>query len=229
MPDKWSDVLPYDPLPTLLDSGDPALVYFTRRDLLDWQAEPVETLWDLSDARELLERQQANGAWLYPGKSLDPRTGQNYDLLQTYRTLRWLVELYGFRREHPAIEKCAEYLFFCQTTDGDIRGILGNQFMPYYHGAILTPLVKAGYEDDPRLQKGLGWLLAMRQDDGGWIVPAQAMPAKQMTPRFWRGPALPPNRSLPFSHLATDMALRPFANHPGYIDRGRRCWQPPGC
>ena len=91
--------------------------------------------------------------------------------------------------------------------------------MPYYHGAILTLLIKAGYAEDERVHKGLDWLLAMRQEDGGWVVPAQTIPAKQKTAHFWRGPALLPDRKRPSSHLATDMALRPFAAHPAYRSR----------
>jgi hypothetical protein len=125
-----------------------------------------------------------------------------------------LVEMAGLQREHPALARAAEYIFSCQTGEGDIRGILGNQTMPYYHGAILTLLVKAGYTEDERVRKGLVWLLAMCQEDGGWVIPAQTIPAKQKTPGFWRGPALPLQRGLPSSHLATDMALRPFAAHP---------------
>ncbi|MGW8251358.1 MAG: prenyltransferase/squalene oxidase repeat-containing protein, partial [Anaerolineales bacterium] len=98
-------------------------------------------------------------------------------------------------------------------------GILGNQYMPYYHGAILELLVKAGYGDDTRLVRGLDWLLTVRQEDGGWVVPAQLVPAREKTSQLWLGPALPPDRSKPSSHLATGMTLRAFVAHPAY--RGR--------
>jgi hypothetical protein len=124
--------------------------------------------------------------------------------------------MYGVHRDHPTLRKAAAYLFSCQTPEGDIRGILGNQYMPYYHGAILELLIKAGYADDPRVGKGLAWLLAMRQDDGGWLVPAQTVPPKQKTGAFWLGDPLPPDRSKPHAHLATGMALRAFAAHPAY-------------
>lgn len=219
MTEPWLDLLPVDPLPALLGSGDIALEYFARRDLLDWQAGPVEQLWDLPEAQKLLKKQQPGGSWHYPGKGFEQGSSWNYDLLETFRILGRLVDIYGLQRGHPAMQKAAEYLFSLQTEEGDIRGILINQYMPYYHGAILTLLVRAGYADDPRLRKGLDWLLSMRQEDGGWIVPAQAVLAKQKTAQFWRGPALPPDRSRPSSHLATDMALRPFASHPGYCSR----------
>ena len=91
--------------------------------------------------------------------------------------------------------------------------------MPYYHGAILELLIKAGYADDPRTEKGLQWLLSMRQEDGGWIIPAQLVPAKQKTSRLWHGPPVPPDRSRPHAHLATGMVLRAFAAHPDYRRR----------
>jgi len=214
--ETWNEFLNIDPLPALLDRDETVLTFFVRRDLLDWQDGAVESLWELSEVRKMLARQQADGSWHYPGKSFDQHNRTNYDLLETYRILGKLVEMYGLGSEHPTIRKAADYFFSCQTEEGDIRGILVNQYMPYYHGAILTLLINAGYADDPRLLKGLEWLLSMRQEDGGWIIPAQAIPAKRKTAQFWRGIALPPDRSRPFSHMATDMALRPFASHPTY-------------
>jgi hypothetical protein len=166
-----------------------------------------------------VEKQQPDGAWPYPGKSHAPVSITNYNLLETFRTLRVLVEMYGFRQDNPALARAIEFIFTCQTGEGDIRGILGNQYMPYYHGAILALLIKAGCADDGRVYRGLAWLLGMRQEDGGWIIPAQTIPARQKTLRFWRGPALPPERGRVSSHLATDMVLRPFAAHPAYISR----------
>lgn len=77
------------------------------------------------------------------------------------------MEQYGFNREHPQAQKAAEFLFSCQTEAGDIRGMLANQYATYYTGAILSLLIQAGYEDDPRVEKAFQWLLHMRQDDGG--------------------------------------------------------------
>jgi hypothetical protein len=44
---NWRDRLNYDPIRPLLESCDPAVVYFTRRDLLNEQVGPVTALWDL--------------------------------------------------------------------------------------------------------------------------------------------------------------------------------------
>jgi hypothetical protein len=216
---RWLALLKADPLPALLSGDDPALNYFVRRDLLNEDAGPVEALWELPEVLRLVTRQQADGSWRYPGRSDPPAADANYVLLETFRSLRLLVDMAGLRREHPALARAAEYVFSCQTDEGDIRGILGNQYMPYYHGAILDLLIRTGYRQDGRIREGLAWLLRMRQEDGGWIVPAQALPAGQKTSRFWRSPALAPQRDRPSSHLATDMALRPFIAHPAYRAR----------
>lgn len=212
----WMDALGRDPLPALLAWDDPALAYWVRRDLLEDEVPPVEVLWDLPKALALTKKQQNDGSWPYPGKSYDPESNANYDLLETYRTLRLLVEMYGFHHQHPALQKAANYILGLQTNKGDVRGILGNQYMPYYFGAMLTLLIKAGYGNDPRIQKGLTWLLSVRQDDGGWIIPAQLIPAKHKTKALWHGEPVARDPSKPSSHLATDMVLRAFAAHPAY-------------
>jgi len=215
----WLACLPANPIPALLDWPDEALTYFVNRDLVRKEAEPVERLWGLPEAAVLVRKQRPDGAWKYPGNTSGGVPGQNYALLETYRNLRVLVEQYGFTRAHPALQKAAEYVFSCQTAEGDIRGILGNQYMPYYHGAVLELLIKAGYAEDARLRTGLDWLLTMRQEDGGWIVPTQAIPSKERTAEFWSGEPVPPERSRPHAHLATGMVLRAFAAHPGYRQR----------
>jgi len=95
----------------------------------------------------------------------------NYRLTETWRHFRFLVEQYGFAREHPQAEKAAEFLFSCQTAAGDLRGMLANQYATYYTGAIMALLIQAGLRRRPAHREGLRVLLAMRQDDGGWSVP----------------------------------------------------------
>lgn len=200
----------------MLSSDDQALAYYARRDLLQEKVDAFHIIWKQSEGLKILEKQQPDGSWRYPAHKTKNDSPTNYSLLETYRQLGILVDVYELNREHPGIQKAAEYIFSCQSEAGDIRGILGNQYMPYYHGIILELLIKAGYEDDPRIIKALQWLLNVRQEDGGWIVPAQAVPAKEKNDRFWRSAPLAPDRNLPSSHLATGMALRAFAVHPTY-------------
>ncbi len=214
---RWLEHLRADPLPAL-ESGasNQVLAYWLRRDLLDQGVPPVESLWSLPEVVKLLRAQQPNGSWRWRGRS---PSYANYDLLETFRALRIMIAQYGLDRSHPQMERAAEYVLSCQTEKGDIRGILGNQYMPCYHGMILELLIRAGYENDARVTSGLDWLLSVRQDDGGWIVPVQGLPVRDKTERLWEGSPIEPDRSLPHSHLATGMALRPLALHPSHRRR----------
>jgi len=213
----WLSQLKQDPIAPLLSSRNEALRYFARRDLLGERVGPVDRLWQLPEARKILRKQLADGSWPRPGGAKHPAI--NYGLIETWRHFRFLVKQYGFTQEHPQAEMSAEFLFSCQTEEGDIRGILANQYATYYTGAIMALLIQAGYADDPRIEKGFRWLLAMRQDDGGWSIP-------MITHKFDRAiqyrltsqyaEPVQPDRSKPFSHNWTGMVLRAFAVHPEY-------------
>jgi squalene-hopene cyclase-like protein len=215
--EAWRSHLKFDPLPSLLAFRNEALNYFVRRDLLGERVGPVRALWGLPEALRILRKQDANGSWPRAGGA--KHAAINYRLIETWCHFRFLVEQYGFTREHPNARKAAEYLFSCQTKDGDFRGMLANQYATYYTGAIMSLLIQTGYQDDPRIQRGFRWLLSMRQDDGGWTIPILTW--KLDRPTLYRvtsryAPPIEPDRSKPFSHHWTGMVLRAFAAHSKY-------------
>jgi Prenyltransferase and squalene oxidase repeat len=213
----WRKQFKFDPLPPLLDSGNVAVQYFARRDLLGERVGPVNKLWQLPEAQKILKKQQADGSWPRAGEHQHPAI--NYGLIETWRWFRYLIDQYGFTRDHPQAQQAAEFLFSCQTDAGDFRGILANQYATYYSGAITSLLIKAGYADDPRVERSFQWLLAMRQNDGGWTIPMITHKLDRQTQyRLSSEYAEPldPDRSKPFSHNATGMILRAFAAQPKY-------------
>jgi hypothetical protein len=208
-----------DPAPLLASSGNAAIAFFARRDLLGGSADPVGALWDLPEARRVLGKQTDNGSWRYPGGKPSIRSQENYDQIETFRQLGILVEKFGFTRQHASIERAATYLLSFQTDEGDLRGIYGNQYAPTYVGAILELLIKAGYVDDPRIANTLAWLLAMRQSDGGWAIPVRTVgiPFPEFVDVERHPEPLAPDRSRPSSHLVTGMVLRAFAADPAWL------------
>ena len=212
---QWRKELKFDPLPALLSADDRFLQFFVERDLLNTIPGPSEYLWEQPSVRKILTKQQVDGSWRFKGKRPGEEFGEAYELLETWKVLRGLVEMTAFTRSHPGIERACEFILGYQTGEGDIRGILSNQYAPYYTGAMLEILIKAGYAHDERIHKGLQWLLSMRQNDGGWIIPL-AMFKMQAYYQLFNQPPIPPDRSLPFSHLATGMVIRAFAAHPIY-------------
>jgi len=215
--ENWRRELKFDPLPPLLSSGKKALEYYARRDLLGEPTGPPRVLWNLPEAKRVLAGQQPDGGWKSRGAEKHPAI--NYRLIETWRRFRFLIQQYGFTREDPRAGLAAEFIFSCQTRDGDIRGFLANQYATYYTGALMALLIQAGYGKDPRIEKGFRWLLAMRQDDGGWTIPILTHnldgPTKyRLTSEYAR--PLEPDCSQPFSHNWTGMVLRAFAAHPEY-------------
>lgn len=214
---EWRQCFKYDPLPSLLSSGDEALVYFTRRELLGEDPGPIDSLWELPAAQKILKKQLPDGSWPRGGEHKHPAI--NYGLIETWRWFRYLVYQYGFTRKHPAAARAAEFLFSCQTEEGDFRGFLADQYATYYTGAILALLIDAGYAGDLRVETCFHWLLSMRQSDGGWSVPMITHKLDRETQyrlSSEHAEPLQPDRSKPFSHNATGMILRAFAAHPEY-------------
>jgi hypothetical protein len=214
----WRKQLHYDPIFPLLASGNEALQYFARRDLLEERTDPIDRIWELPDAQKILKKQRADGSFAFPAVK-NRHDAIHYPLIESWKQFRHLVEVYGMTKNHPPAERAAEFIFSRQTAAGDFRGFLANQYATYYTGAILSLLIQAGYGEDPRAEKGLRWLLSMRQDDGGWTIPILTHPFNgeemhRLTSSFME--PVEPDRAKPFSHNWTGMVLRAFAAHPRY-------------
>ena len=210
----WQKELKVDPVPNLLSTGNEAIKYFTLHDLLDKRVEPIDRLWELPEATKILKKQEDNGSWKYP-KGPNQMEHVDYDQYQTYLILGELVEKYGFNKGHRSIQKAAEYIFQSQSKEGDFRGIYANQYSTTYSPAIMDLLIKAGYNNDPRILKGFDWLLSIRQNDGGWALPFRTM-GFNIGDAFNQKELIQPDKSKPFSHLVTAMVLRAFAAHSKY-------------
>jgi hypothetical protein len=215
---SWRNRLQFDPIPPLLGSGDEALRYFSRRDLLGEAAGPVNPIWELPEAMKILKKQKPDGSFPFPaGKN--KHGAIDYALIETWRQFRYLVEVYGMAKDYPQAERAAEFIFSRQTVAGDFRGFIASQYATYYTGAILSLLIQAGYAEDPRVEKGMRWLLGVRQDDGGWTVPilTHSFNGKEMYKLTSESmEPVEPDRAKPFSHNWTGMVLRAFAVHPRY-------------
>ncbi len=215
---RWKEYLNFDPIPFLESTKSSALHYFIEKDLLEVNPGPLKTLWESEHAYKIIKKQQEDGSWKYPGGKKDIRSPENYNLLETYRQLGFLTELFGFNKSHSSIQNAANYIFSFQTEEGDIRGIYGNQYSPNYTAAILELLIKTGYQEDHHIENGLQWLLSMRQNDGGWAVPIRTNNAKYKDVVNSKK-VLQPNRTKPFSYMITGVVLRAFAAHSKYQNK----------
>jgi len=207
--EKWRDHFRYDPVIPLTEHKDQSVALSAQRDLLGKKIS-LQKLWQLPEAQKILRKQKENGAWEYPGGKEKIRTQENYNQVETYRNLGYLIEQFGFTHKHPAIQNAAEYLFSFQTSEGDFRGIYGNQYTPNYTAGIAELLIKAGYARDARINKVFEWLISIRQADGGWAIPIRTR-NYSLDIISMHSTTIEPDVTKPYSHMVTGVVLRAFA------------------
>jgi hypothetical protein len=224
---NWLSQFRRNPIKPLLESNNPAIIYFVKRDLLEEPVEGIHIIWQLAEAHRIIKKQHSKGYWKSNSANIKKHPAQNYRLLVTFRYTNILVNRYALNREHPCMEKAAEYLFSCQTEEGDIRGILGEQYAPYYNGILVSTLNRAGYAADPRVERIIQWLLTMRQSDGGWVIGSPgcmgtySMEERNALTTQFTGTRRDFDRSQPSGHAGTGMVLRAFATHPLHCKAGK--------
>jgi hypothetical protein len=220
-----TQIFNYDLIDAFLKSDNKAIIYFTHKELMEVDSTDNIYSYILPEVEKILKKQSSDGSWKPVSNKHSLSSGVKYPLIETWKQLRYLIEQYGLGNIYPEVKKACEYVFSCQTDEGDIRGILANQYAPYYTGALLALLIKAGYENDPRIEKGIRWLLSMRQHDGGWVIGSPGIigipnlsvrELNDLTSNKNRETMKAFDKSKPFSAAGTGMVLRAFAEHPVY-------------
>ena len=219
---NWIKQFKYNPIIPLLESDNKAIMYSAKRDLISEQVEDMEYIWDLPEPQKILKKQKPLGYWKSTTQNREKAPAVNYELLETFKQILKLIDMFKFTKNDRSIQQAAEYIFSCQTDEGDIRGIIGNQYAPYYTGIIMSLLIKAGYVNDPRIKKGFDWLLSMRQNDGGWVIGSPGGFGEYS----WKEKCILTTHNVetkkdfdktkPFAHSGTGMVIRAFASHPQY-------------
>jgi hypothetical protein len=205
----WRARLASDPIPRLLREGSPSVLARVRRDLIDDSEAPTaKEIAEYPEVKSVLKKMDKNGS--FAPKALEKSLGGTKFAvcLSTLRAIDRLAD-FGLRLEGPdgtssPLYKMADFLLASQAADGSI-GDLALADTPkgrakavalHFHGWAVSALCRAGFEGDPRVEKGFQHLLERRQDDGGWA---------------WRG-VRTDSAARPSSHLVTGMVLRAFAS-----------------
>ena len=90
--ESWQRQLRFDPIPAFLSSGDEALQYFVRRDLLEEGVGPICRLWQLPEVQKILKKQQPDGSW-DRSDSKKKHKDINYHLIETWK--QWRIQGVG--------------------------------------------------------------------------------------------------------------------------------------
>jgi hypothetical protein len=180
-----------------------------RRDLIDDSEAPAaDEIAGYPEVKALLRKVEKDGS--FAPRASDKELGglKFVKCLSTIRCLDRLAD-YGLRVEGTSavaqqLHKIADFILASQDSDGGLGDLTladtpkgrGKVVAVHYQGWALSALCRAGFEADERVEKGFKFLLALRQDDGGWA---------------WRG-VRTESAARPSSHLITGMVLRSFAS-----------------
>jgi len=198
-----------DPIPRLLREGSPSVLARVRRDLIDDSEAPgAEEIAQYPEVKAILRKVEKDGSFVPRASDRDLGGPKFSRCLATLRSLDRLADL-GLRTEAQGpvadqLQKIAEFILASQASDGGIADLTladsakgrGKMVAVHFQGWALSALCRAGFENDPRIEKGFRFLLSLRQDDGGWA---------------WRG-VRTNSAARPSSHLVTGMVLRAFAS-----------------
>lgn len=211
--DSWKDLLRKDPTAWLLEQVNPSVRYFT---LIDICEEKLKSS-DVREARQaimasgvvprILSKQREGGFW---GKAEDFYIRAKYQ--GTVWQLIILAEL-GASKDDPRIQAACEFVLrMSQDRASGGFAYRGSSKGGGFHSAVLPcltgnmvwSLIRLGYMDDPRVQKGVGWISSFQRFDDG----------EGEKPKSWPYDKLDACWGSHTCHLGVVKALKAFAEIP---------------
>ena len=165
---SWKNQLRKDPLPWLLESGDPGVRYLALRDLQNLPPDDRQ----LKSARKaahregpiaaVLSRINEEGYWVKPGSGYNPK----------YRSTVWslllLAQLGASASEDERIGRACEYLLDHMAEGGQFTSTISGApsgTIDCLQGNLLWALKELGCED-PRMDKAYEWMARTVTGDG---------------------------------------------------------------
>ncbi len=204
----WRARLGSDPIPRLLREGSPSILARIRRDLIDdAEAPTANEIWSYPEVKAHAKKFDKDGS--FPARTAEKALGSARfaTCLSTLRGIDRFGDL-GARDDgseaSAPLRKAADVLLASQVADGGIADLAlaetpkgrAKAVALHFQGWAVSALCRTGFETDPRVEKGMQYLLERRQDDGGWA---------------WRG-VRTDSAARPSSHLITGMVLRALAS-----------------
>jgi len=166
---SWKALLNEDPIPWLLeaDPEQPAVRYFTLRDILDYPEDNKQVrearvaVMSSGPVPIILDAQDKEGYWLKPGSGYSPK----------YRGTIWqiifLAQL-GADGSEPRIKTGCEYVLTHSVAKhgGFTYNGTSSTFIHCLAGNLGAALLDLGFTDDPRLQAALEWQARLITGEG---------------------------------------------------------------
>lgn len=184
-PDNWKSVLKADPTDWLLGKDNPSVRYFTLTDILDMPpdssivTEACDEIMLTGVVPKILDRQEEGGYWGVP---------RDFYIRSKYKGTVWqliiLAEL-GAHGDDERVRRACEFIFKNsqdRSSGGfSIQGTPKNggnhsAVNPCLTGNMVNSLIKLGYLEDPRLQRGIDWITTYQRFDDQTDKPPEGWP-----------------------------------------------------
>jgi hypothetical protein len=181
----WRSLLKADPADWLLESENPSVRYFTLIDLLRKNEDESDVkeaktaIMKTGPVPQILAKQKNEGHWE------KPTSFYSYKYKGTVWQLLILAEL-GADERDERIKRACEFIL-SSSQDRESGGFSAWQSMktgggryagviPCLTGNMVWSLIRFGYLSDPRVQKGINWIVKYQRFDDGVKEAAKGRP-----------------------------------------------------
>ncbi|MDP1808609.1 MAG: nitrogen fixation protein NifH [Actinomycetota bacterium] len=170
----WKSVLQTDPTEWLLEPDNPSIRYLALTNILDKPMSDPEVLKARKDIMvtgivpQILAAQEAGGYWDEPDKHY----------VAKYKGMVWQIIILGellADKKDERIKKACEFLLensqdyesggFSVHRGAKAGGGRHSEVIPCLTGNMAWSLIRLGYMDDPRVQRGINWIVAYQRFD----------------------------------------------------------------
>jgi len=172
---NWKSYLKSDPIDWLLEESNPSVRYFTLTDILDKDQNDDEVklaqekIMGEGIVPKILNKQKAGGYW---------ETAENFYIRTKYKGTVWQFIILSELRADGNNEKIQNTCeFILQNSQDKLSGAFAyysgekggdhNKVLACLTGNMLWSLIRFGYLEDSRIQKGIDWIVKYQRFDDG--------------------------------------------------------------
>jgi len=181
----WKSVLKADPTKWLLERNSPSVRYFTLTQILELpenDPEVVKTrekIMEIGAVPKILAKQKNEGYWEAP---------ENFYIRSKYKGTVWqliILAEFGAYGDDERIRKACEFILEnSQDRKGggfsylnaEVGGGDHNRVLSCLTGNMVWSLIRFGYLQDPRVQRGINWIVTCQRFDDGIKSPPKGWP-----------------------------------------------------
>ena len=189
----WKSVLKADPTDWLLEKDNPSVRYFTLLQILDKPQnnpevqEAKKEIMTAGVVPQILAKQNSGGYWEAPEAFYTAK----------YRGTVWqliiLAELAADGRDER-VKKACEFIFensqdrksggFSAWLSVKVGGGRYSGVLPCLTGNMVWSLIRLGFLGDPRVKRGVEWIVKYQRFDDGEAYPPKVWPYEKATSCF---------------------------------------------